>query len=368
MNPLFLLVAVPVFGLMVIAHEFGHFITAKRAGIRVEEFAIGFPPRLFGFRRGETLYSINLLPIGGFVRMPGENGETTDESGAYDPRSFAAKPARVRAMVLLAGVTMNLLLAIVLFSASEALGQVYFPAVIQHVQAGSPAAAAGLQPGDRITAVNGQPVQYFSDMTRDVQNAVDAQLAQDAHATTVPIQLTVVHAGASTPTTLTVNARTSADPNVPHLGVDRAATGAVVVRPPLWQAPLLGVADIGKVTVLTVNGVGEIIRGIIPVDKAVQGPVGIVNITGEVASAIPQVGFGPLLFLAGFLSLNLAVFNVLPIPGLDGGRLLFIAIEVVRHGKRVSPQREGLVHLIGMAALLLLVLLVTINDISNFGR
>ncbi|HEU5438568.1 MAG TPA: M50 family metallopeptidase [Ktedonobacterales bacterium] len=368
MNPLFLLAAVPVFGLMVIVHEFGHFITAKRAGIRVEEFAIGFPPRLFSFRRGETLYSINLLPIGGYVRMPGENGETTDESGAYDPRSFAAKPARVRAMVLLAGVTMNLVLAIVLFSASEALGQVYFPAVIQNVQASSPAAAAGIQPGDRITTVNGQSVKYFSDMTRDVQAAVDAQLAQDPQATTVPIQLTVQRAGASTPTTLTVNARTSANPNEPHLGVTGATTDGVVIRPPLWQAPLLGVADIGKVSVATVNGVGEIIRGVIPAGQAFQGPVGIVKFTGEAASAIPQFGFGPLLFLAGFLSLNLAFFNVLPIPGLDGGRLLFIAIEVARRGKRVSPQREGLVHLIGMAALLLLVLLVTINDISNFGR
>src|SRR5215472_7840381 len=122
-NPLYYLAAIPVFGLLVIAHEFGHFIIAKRAGIRVDEFAIGFPPRLFSFRRGETLYSINLLPLGGYVRMPGENGETTDEAGNYDPRSFASKPAGTRAIVLLAGVTMNFLLAFLLFTAFAAAGQ-----------------------------------------------------------------------------------------------------------------------------------------------------------------------------------------------------------------------------------------------------
>ena len=362
MNPLFLLAAVPIFGLMVIVHEFGHFITAKRAGIRVDEFAIGFPPRLFGIQRGETLYSINLLPIGGFVRMPGENGETTDESGRYDPRSFGAKPAGTRAIVLLAGVMMNLLLTIVLFTAAEVVGQVHYLPIAAQVTAGSPAAAAGLQNGDRIVAINGQHVAYWDDLLSDTQNAVDAQLVANKNAKTVPMQITYVR-GNSAPQTVTVNANAGE----PHLGVARTDQ-TVVHRVPLWQAPIQGVADIGTVAVATVQGVGEIIRGIIPVNQGLQGPVGIVHITGETAAAIPQLGWYPILFLAGFLSLNLAFFNVLPIPGLDGGRLLFIVIEVLRRGKRVSPQREALVHLAGMAVLLLLVLLVTINDIGNFGH
>ncbi|HEX6798926.1 MAG TPA: site-2 protease family protein [Ktedonobacterales bacterium] len=366
MNPLFLLAAVPIFGLMVIVHEFGHFITAKRAGIRVEEFAIGFPPRLFGIKRGETLYTINLLPIGGFVRMPGENGETTDESGNYDPRSFGAKPAGTRAIVLLAGVTMNLLLTIVLFTAAEVVGQVHYLPIAAQVTAGSPAATAGLKDGDKIVAINGQKVAYWEDLLNDTQNAVDTQLAANKNAKTVPIQVTYVR-GSAAPQTVTVNANTSSDPNVPHLGVARTDQ-TVVHKVPLWQAPIQGVADIGNVSVATVQGVGEIIRGIIPVNQGLQGPVGIVHITGETAAAIPQLGWYPILFLAGFLSLNLAFFNVLPIPGLDGGRLLFIVIEVLRRGKRVSPQREALVHLAGMAVLLLLVLLVTINDIGNFGH
>lgn len=363
MNPLFLLAAVPVFGLLVIVHEFGHFIVAKRSGIRVEEFAIGFPPRLASIQRGETKYSINLLPIGGYVKMPGENGETTDASGLYDPRSFGSKRAGIRAAVLLAGVTMNFLLAIVLFSASEAVGHVEYPPVVAAVEKGSPADKAGLQVGDRIVAVNGRQIQYFSQLV-DLSNGIVNQLPDEP---TVPMDLDILHKGATQAVTITVNAR---HPDATHgpLGITRTSSDAIAIRPPLWKAPLLGVQDIGKVTVGLYQGIGQVVRGVIPANQAVTGPVGIINITGQTASEIGQVGFSPLLFLAGFLSLNLAIFNLLPVPGLDGGRLLFVLIEVLRRGKRVSPQREALVHLIGMAVLLGFVLLVTINDVSNFGR
>ena len=210
MNNWYLLAAIPVFGICVLVHEFGHFITAKWAGIRVEEFGIGFPPRLVGFRKRNTggweviwfsgkrnaedsygagkqspfsgtsggpstlppvyddtrdgsspeeaaephhtIYSINFLPIGGFVRMPGENGDVNDPSGNYDPQSFAAKTAGKRIIVLVAGVTMNVILAMVLFTFAYGLGEPTFPAAIGKVVAGSPAAMAGLQPGGRADA------------------------------------------------------------------------------------------------------------------------------------------------------------------------------------------------------------------------
>jgi regulator of sigma E protease len=368
-NPLYLLAAVPVFGLLVIAHEFGHFITAKRSGIRVEEFAIGFPPRLFTFKRGETNYSINLLPIGGYVKMPGENGETTDEAGNYDPRTFGAKPAGIRAMVLLAGVTMNLLLAVVLFSTSAAIGNVEFQPVIQSVTKDSPAQHAGLLPGDRIVAVNGQPIKYFSDVTTVVGKAIQTELNTDAHATSVQVQMSILHAGAASAVTIPVQARISSDPNKPPLGIGADTNKvAAIIRPPLWQAPLLGVQDMGTAISVTAQGIGQVIRGQIPFNEAFQGPVGIVNTTGQFAAAVPASGWSPILFLVGYLSLSLAFFNILPVPGLDGGRLLFVVIEVLRRGKRISPEREALVHLAGMAILLMLVLLVTINDVSHLGR
>src|SRR6202022_3506322 len=219
MNNWFLLAAIPVFGICVLVHEFGHFITAKWAGIRVEEFGLGFPPRLVGFRKRDsggweviwlggrrnaedsydagkqspfsgtsggystpyvenekhhTIYSLNLLPIGGFVRMPGENGDVNDESGNYDPQSFAAKSAGKRIIVLVAGVTMNVILAMLLFTFAYGLGEPTFPAVIGKVVPNSPAAIAGLRPNDKIVTVNGQRVQLFTDLQSIVTTAISA--------------------------------------------------------------------------------------------------------------------------------------------------------------------------------------------------
>jgi regulator of sigma E protease len=364
MSPLFYLAAVPVFALLVLVHEFGHFITAKWAGIRVEEFGIGFPPRIFGVQRGETLYSINLLPIGGFVKMPGENGEVTDANGVVDPRAFASKSAGKRAIVLLAGVTMNLVLAVVLFTAAEAVGPVQYPSFVKDVQSGSPAQAAGIQAGDHVLAVDGHPIKYFSDLVNQVDTAV---LAAPANAQTVPVVLLVQHPNASQPVTITVQARVHLTGDQGHLGVALDQSRAIHLSVPLWQAPLKGVEDIGTVTVATWQGINDVIRGLLPLRQAVAGPVGIVSTTGQAASDVSFLGWYPLLFLAGFLSLNLAIVNVLPIPALDGGRVLFVIIEILRRGKRISPEREGLVNLIGMAALLTLVLVVRINDISNIA-
>lgn len=357
MNPLFLLAAVPIFALMVLVHEFGHFITARWAGIRVEEFAIGFPPRLFSIKRGETVYSINLLPIGGYVRMPGENGETTDEQGRPDPGSFASKSAGKRAIVLLAGVTMNLLLAVVLFIGAEAAGKVIASSYVTVVPNG-PAATAGLVSGDHIVAVEGHAIKTYDDLINQT-NAAIANAPKDAK--TYPIVLMVQHAGAAAPVAITVQANTSS----PHLDVNTDNHHVIHETHPIWEAPARGLGDIPFVIGATGTAIHQIVQHKIPLGQAVTGPVGIVNLTGEVASSVSTTGWYYLLFLAGFLSLNLAFVNILPIPALDGGRVLFIIIEVLRRGKRMSPEREGLINLIGMAALLFLVLLVTINDLSN---
>jgi regulator of sigma E protease len=357
-----LLAAIPVFGVLILVHEFGHFITAKWAGIRVDEFALGFPPRLMSVKRGETTYSLNALPIGGYVRMPGENGETTDDNGNYDPRTFAAKPASKRAIVLLAGVTMNALLAVACFTAAELVGQVNFRAAAGSVLKGSPADQAGMLAHDRILSIDGHATRSFTDVVTQVGAISDAA---PANTTTVPIEIVVTHPGSSTPTTLKVNALVHPGKDQGHLGITSDRTQTYVTRVPVWQAPVKGVQDMGDAVAQTAAGVGQVIAGKLALSQAVQGPVGIVTTTGEVADTVPVIGWYFMFYLVGLLSISLAIVNLLPIPALDGGRVLFIGIEVLRRGKRISPEREAMVNLIGMAALLFLMLLVTINDVGN---
>ncbi len=353
-SPWMYLAAVPIFALLVLVHELGHFLTAKWAGIRVDEFAIGFPPRLASVTRGETTYSLNLLPIGGYVRMPGENGETTDEHGNPDPRTFGAKPAGKRAIVLVAGVTMNVILAIVLFTFAEAIGQVT-PSSYVTVESGSPAQAAGIHSGDHIYAIDGTPVKTFTDVVNATTKAIDVSVASNKKATTVPVQVTIQRADGSVLITV-VQAKVK---GLGHLGVSTDPAHGITNPHSLWEAPGRAMQDIG--TFFT--DVYQLFRGQIPFQ--LSGPVGIVQQTGQVAATVPVVGWYWLIYLAALLSLNLAVVNLLPVPGLDGGRLLLIGIEVLRRGKRLSPEREALVNLIGMGALLFLVLLVTFQDVGN---
>lgn len=368
MNWLFYLVAIPVFVLVVMIHELGHFATAKWSGIYVEEFALGFPPRLISFKRGETIYSINLLPIGGFVRMRGENGEFGPARGAdttRDPRSFAAKPAGIRIIVLLAGVTMNLLLAVVLFTAAEATGKVVnYQPYVGLVESDSPAAHAGIQTGDKIVSVDGQPVTHWSDFVNDV-NADAAKAPHNAN--TFPVTLVLVRSGSTEPVTLTINARAQPPQGQGHLGIGSDYKYAIIKHIPIWQTPIAGVQDVGGVITGTVGAIVQIITGKLSFSQAFTGPVGIVQVTGEAASTVPLAGPYFLLQLTAFLSTSLAFVNVLPFPALDGGRVLLVLIEVARGGKRLKPETEGFINLIGFVLLIGLIVVITYNDIIRIA-
>lgn len=403
MNNWYLLAAIPVFGLLVLVHEFGHFITAKWAGIRVEEFGLGFPPRLIGFRKrkrggweviwfggnsseaedyldrkqtpfsgtsdgvstfgapvtDETIYSLNLIPIGGFVRMPGENGDALDPDGRYDPQSFAAKSAGKRIIVLCAGVTMNVILAFALFTIAYGLGEPTFPALIGKVVPGSPAAQAGLHSGDTFTSVNGHPIKLFSDVQAIVSKAVADDKGQHA---IVPVHLLIQHQGDPGTTPTTVNVRVHPPDGQGPMGIEEKI---VFVSSPLWEAPFKGIAHTFEITRDFIGQVGLMVIG--SIKPQVAGPVGIVKITGQVAQSVPDLGWWPLLSLTAFLSLNLAFINILPFPALDGGRVVLVLIEVLRGGKRLKPEREGVINFIGMAILLALMVVITISDVFHWG-
>jgi regulator of sigma E protease len=403
MNNWYLLAAIPVFGLLVLVHEFGHFITAKWAGIRVEEFGLGFPPNIVGFRKRDaggweviwfgrhrdpeisgkqnpfsgtsggvsnpdaavsdhTLYTLNLLPIGGFVRMPGENGDVLDDDGNYDPQSFAAKPAGKRIIVLCAGVVMNLLLAMVLFTIAYGLGEPTYTntATLGTVVANSPAEAAGLRTDDTIISVDGQSTPQFSDMATAVTKITDAAKKQGLN--TVPVHLLVKRPGAAAPITITVNALVSPPAGQGHLGVEQKIT---FVSTPLWLAPFKGIQHTFEVTRDFLGQIALMIRGAVKPELA--GPVGIVKITGQVAQTVPDLGWWPILSLTSILSLNLAIVNILPFPALDGGRIVLVLLELIRGGKRLRPEREGIINLVGMAILLALMVIITISDVARWG-
>jgi len=327
---------------LIVAHELGHFITAKASGVKVEEFGIGFPPRLLSVRRGETLYSLNAIPLGGFVKMAGEEDPK-------EPRSLASKSIGIRLLVLSAGSLMNALLPLLLFSIAfmiphnVVIGQVF----VEEVAPNSPAAMAGIESGDMIIGINGRTVNNTIDLSRYIQ----LNLGKD---TTI-----VVKHSDSTTEDIKAIPRWKPPEGQGAIGivVNTAYPTIVSQHYPFWRAIPMGASECIETFVLFKNGIISMIIGATPVEVA--GPVGIAQITGEVAKA----GISPLLEFAGFISINLAIINILPLPALDGGRIVFVLLEWVRRGKRVSPKTEGLVHFIGFAMLMALILLITYQDI-----
>ncbi len=341
-----------VISILVFVHELGHFLVAKRNRIIVEEFAFGYPPRLIKLGEwGGTVYAINAIPFGGYVKLRGEEDPT-------EPGSFAAASKRARTATLLAGVGMNFLLAIALFAIVTLLTgtpDTSKPgALIKEVAPASPAALAGLLPGDRIVKADETDIV----LPADLQKYTRAHLGQ-------PIVYTIARDSntGEEMLRLTIVPRTDPPPGQGALGVSIG----VAIRPTtLPEAIWNGVRSTGEVIVMTFLIPATLIREGRPIsDAGFMGPVGIAVTTGDVVrSAAARQTIEPVLVFVALLSAALGITNLLPIPGLDGGRLVFVLLEAVR-GRRVEPAQEGLVHLVGMGLLLLLVSILTIREITS---
>jgi len=329
---------------LVFAHEFGHFITAKLARVKVEEFGIGFPPRVISFKKGGTIYSLNAIPLGGFTKMAGEEDPAV-------PDGLASKSIPIRILVLTAGSLMNFLLPVVLISASLMIPHhiVTEEVYIQSVAPDSPAYRAGIEPGDRIVSINGRPVNNRGDVVYLVQLRLGSEV------------LMLVQKGDGSKQTVSVTPRWKPPEGQGPIGVSLKAINTTTIRQsyPFWKAIPDSFVHCWEILVLFRNEIiGWFVRGTTP---QLTGPIGIAELTGEVAKA----GLSPLLQFTALISINLAIINLFPFPGLDGGRLIFVLLEWVRRGKRIPPKREGLIHLIGLAVLLALIVIISYHDIAN---
>ncbi len=334
-----------VLSILVLVHELGHFTLAKLTGIRIEEFGLGYPPRLLTIaRRGDTEYTLNAIPFGGFVRMLGEEDPS-------HPDSFAAKSKLVRASALLAGSLMNVVLAFLLFIGVGLIGfDIPTGSVaIVGVAPGSPAAGADLQEGDTILSIDGLTVRNTYELSRYTRERLgdEVTLSIQRGEETTPIRLTPRREPPVGEGAMGVIIQT-----VDIVGTDK-------LRYSLWGAIPMAARMTGDVIMAIFSGVASMIQGVIAPDF--RGPVGIAAATGEIAKS----GLVALTQFTAFLSIQLAIFNLLPFPGLDGGRLAFIALETLRGGKRVAPEKEGLVHLVGLVILMGLLLIVSYQDIAR---
>jgi regulator of sigma E protease len=342
-----LIIFLLILGLLIFVHEGGHFVAAKLSGIKVEEFGMGFPPRIFGIRRGETIYSLNWIPLGGFCKMLGEE----DPSG---PRSFASKRSAVRLAVLAAGPLMNAILPIVLLTIAFMVPRqvIVGDVIIDQVAADSPAAEAGIVAGDTLVSINGHSIQNIGDVIYDIHLKMGEEITFE------------LKSADGTLKTATLVPRWNPPPGEGAVGIQMSMvpTGNVTQHDPFWKAVPKSISSIKDTFVLMRN---EITSWFVQ-KKApeVTGPVGIFQLTGEVRAAGPSY----LLQFIAFISMNLAIVNILPLPALDGGRIAFVFLEVVRRGKRVSPRTEGLIHYIGFFMLIALILAISYFDIARVIR
>ncbi|MFA6304773.1 MAG: site-2 protease family protein [Patescibacteria group bacterium] len=353
-----IIIFILILGVLVFVHELGHFLTARKAGIKVEEFGLGFPPRLFGIKKGETLYSVNLIPLGGFVRIKGEDGSLREE-----PDSFGHQPFYVKGLVLAAGVIMNVILAYVLLSigymvglptglASEDLNSPNVSNVqlrIVGVKDGSVAQAASLTEGDVILGVDGNNFfrqDEFSEYIKNHQDQLISLKIQKLAGDVLDLQLQP--------------ALTKDSGENKILGVNVLQTG--LVRYGFFASWYHGLLSTGNLLARIVMAFYGLLAGLFigsGMSAELSGPVGVAMLTGQAVN----LGFSYVLQFAAMLSLNLAVINFFPFPALDGGRFLFAVIEKIRR-KPNNQNMENIVHNLGFSVLMILIVLITYRDIN----
>ena len=334
---LYIIYALIIFGVLITVHEFGHLITAKAVGIKVNEFAIGMGPKLFGFGKGETKYSLRAFPIGGYCAMEGEDEDS------QDPRAFNNKGFPAKALVVVAGSLMNAMLAVIILS--MVIFSIGSPTTtLGQVNKDGPAARAGILAGDTITSIDGKKINKWEDLGAAISSAKGKT-----------VDVAVTHKDGSSET-LTTKITENDDGN-PVIGVQ---TKMERTAGSFFTSIGKGFQATGSMAKMTYEVVGSLFTGGASFSDF-TGPVGIVKAVGDSA----KIGFVNVAYLAALISLNLAIINLLPLPALDGGRLLFLVIRLFT-GKRISDNVEGKIHFVGMMLLFALMIYITVIDVDRF--
>ena len=339
-----------VLGVLVVIHEFGHFIVAKACGIRVEKFSIGFGPIIYGKKFGETEFCVSLLPLGGFVKLAGESPEES-QGAAWE---FNSKPITQRSAVVLAGPFMNAFLAAALFFIIFVVGQPVVIAKIGKVLEKTPGAQAGLLPGDEVLSVNGHPVKYWEDVLTEV------------HRNEPSLVFHVKRAGGEQDLTVTPTRKETKDifgkKTISSFVGVAPAQDVIYVKSSVGEALAKAFERVWTMTLMIFVSLGLMITGALPFKDSMTGPIGIFFMTQQAA----QMGLLYLLYFMGSLSVSLFVLNLLPIPVLDGGHLLFILIEHFKGSPIKDSVKERMTQ-VGMILLLALMAFVILQDVQRFS-
>jgi regulator of sigma E protease len=342
-----------ILGVLIIVHEFGHFIASKRSGVIVERFSLGFGPKLFSFKRKETLYTICAIPLGGFIKMAGDNLE--EYKGA--PGEYLTQPIIKRFAIVFSGPLLNYVLGVVLFCLIFFVGYPTLTNKVGETIPGYGAEQAGILPGDRIVAVEGFRVSVWEELQKQIQlnrdkTAVSLSVERDARQFDLSVPLR----------TQAVEDVLGQRRNMGLVGIKPDVKETIIVRHGALESVSLGVRKSVDLTIMTYKAMWLMVARKMSVKESVTGPLGMFMITSEAA----KMGLIALTHLVAVLSISLAIFNLLPLPALDGGHIFLMAVEKIR-GKALSQKADMVFNRVGFAFIITLAVLVFYNDLMKYG-
>ncbi len=346
-----MIIFILILSVLILVHEMGHFITAKRAGIKVEKFSLGFGPKIVSKKIGDTQYMLCAIPFGGFIKMAGDSRE--EFSGAsYE---FFSRAPGVRARIIFAGPFFNYILAFLCLWMVYYLGVPKLSSKVGEVIAGMPAHAAGMRQGDKVVEINGKKIDFWDELSKDIHEQTGSVVSLKVVRDSKELEFSLI------PQAKEVDTIWGKKAEVGLVGI-KPSDEVIKVRYAFWEALVKGSWNLLNMTAMTIVAIVSIITGTMSFKESVTGPLGIFFITTNAA----KLGISAILHVVGILSMSLAVFNLLPLPVLDGGHIFLAGLEKIRK-KAIAPKIEDIISNVGMSFLIVLAVFIFFNDLIRYG-